>query len=161
MHCKLTLLQLQQRKGPKKEWSGNKREMKEKEELEKVAASPTVYVPHHSSHSKLHSVSFMSVRYEEWCAAAQAQVKRVITTHSIPKCNTSRSARSSSRTSPKFPPFSKVQCQIQCHSRDITPPSQITSPPPAILSMRVTIPLTPFSQQLLPSSTPNFERLNL
>ena len=42
--CNLTLLQLQQRKGPKKEYSGNKREMKEKEELEKVAASPAVYV---------------------------------------------------------------------------------------------------------------------
>ena len=42
--CNLTLLQLQQRKGPKKENSGNKREMKEKEELEKVAASPAVYV---------------------------------------------------------------------------------------------------------------------
>ncbi len=44
--CNLTLPQLQQRKGPKKEWSGNKREMKEKEELEKVAASPAVYVNH-------------------------------------------------------------------------------------------------------------------
>ena len=38
--CSLTVQQLQQRKGPKKEYSGNKREMKEKEELEKVAASP-------------------------------------------------------------------------------------------------------------------------
>jgi hypothetical protein len=45
--CNLTLPQLQQRKGPKKEWSGNKREMKEKEELEKVAASPAVYVHHY------------------------------------------------------------------------------------------------------------------
>ncbi len=45
----VTLLQLQQRKGPKKEWSGNKREMKEKEELEKVASSPAVYVPHSSA----------------------------------------------------------------------------------------------------------------
>ena len=42
--CNLTLLQLQQRKGPKKEYSGNKREMKEQEDLEKVAASPAVYV---------------------------------------------------------------------------------------------------------------------
>jgi hypothetical protein len=41
--CSLTVQQLQQRKGPKKEYSGNKREMKEKEELEKVAASPAVY----------------------------------------------------------------------------------------------------------------------
>ena len=52
----VTLLQLQQRKGPKKEWSGNKREMKEKEELEKVASSPAVYVPYSSPHLRWNPV---------------------------------------------------------------------------------------------------------
>ncbi len=103
----LTLVQLQQRKGPKKEYSGNKREMKEKEELEKVAASPAVCASFLLFFSE-RLVKKCIVRYEEWCSAAQAQVQCAVTCQSTQKCNNQRSGRSNSLTSPMPLPFSKV-----------------------------------------------------